>query len=239
MRVRPIILCGGEGTRLWPYSKNNIAKQFIDFGGWSLLEKTFQRINNNLYDYPIISTNKKYLKKINIYLKKFRVKKYKIVLEPCKKNTAPAILTASLIKEIPNNQPLVFFSADHLIEKTSIFNKQIIKNKMKLSDKNIFIFGVKPTSPSSEYGYFLTKKNKHNINKVYKFIEKPKLIKAKSIIKKNGYWNSGIFFIKKDSVIYNFKKYEPQIFKNCLSAVTKSKFKDNTYFLNKSSFIKY
>ena len=238
MRVRPIILCGGEGTRLWPYSKNNIAKQFIDFGGWSLLEKTFQRINNNLYDYPIISTNKKYLKKINIYLKKFRVKKYKIVLEPCKKNTAPAILTASLIKEIPNNQPLVFFSADHLIEKTSIFNKQIIKNKMKLSDKNIFIFGVKPTSPSSEYGYFLTKKNKHNINKVYKFIEKPKLIKAKSIIKKNGYWNSGIFFIKKDSVIYNFKKYEPQIFKNCLSAVTKSKFKDNTYFLNKSSFIK-
>ena len=238
MKVRPIILCGGEGTRLWPHSKNNIAKQFIDFGGWSLLGKTLQRIDNNIYDYPIISTNINYLKKIIIYLKKFKIKKYKIVLEPCKKNTAPAILTASLIKEIPNNQPLVFFSADHLIEKTTIFNKAIIKNKIKLSDKNIFIFGVKPTSPSSEYGYFLTKRNKHHINKVYKFIEKPKLAKAKNIIKKNGCWNSGIFFIRKKSVIYNFKKYQPKIFKNCFAAISKSKLKNNTYYLSKSLFIK-
>ena len=109
MKVRPIILCGGEGSRLWPNSRNNLAKQFIDFGGWSLLEKSLQRINSKIYDYPIISTNKKYLKKINICLKKLKIKKYKIVLEPAKRNTAPAILAASLIEEIPNSQPLVFF----------------------------------------------------------------------------------------------------------------------------------
>jgi len=49
MKIRPVILCGGAGTRLWPNLKNTQAKQFIDFGGWSLLQKAFERINNNSY----------------------------------------------------------------------------------------------------------------------------------------------------------------------------------------------
>ena len=53
----------------------------------------------------------------------------------------------------------MFFTADHLIEKMSVFNKAINKNKSNLTDQNIFIFGIKPTSPSSEYGYFVTKKD--------------------------------------------------------------------------------
>jgi mannose-1-phosphate guanylyltransferase/mannose-6-phosphate isomerase len=238
MKIRPVILCGGAGTRLWSQSKNNLAKQFIDFGGWSLLEKTLERIKGSTFDYPIISTNTKYLKLVKSYLKKFKVKNYKIVLEPSKRNTAPAILASSLIKEIPNEQPLMFFSADHLIEKTSTFNKTINNNKTNLTDQNIFIFGIKPTSPSSEYGYFLTKKVKGNINKVSKFIEKPKESIAKQVIKKRGYWNSGMFFLRKDSIINNFKKYQPIMYKNCVNAVSKARLKDNTYHLNKTSFDK-
>jgi len=238
MKIRPVILCGGSGTRLWPQSKNNFAKQFIDFGGWSLLEKTLERVKGPAFDYPIISTNAIYLKFVIIFLKKSKVKKYKIVLEPSKRNTAPAILASALIKDIPNKQPLMFFTADHLIEKESILNKAIIKNKVNLTDQNIFIFGIKPTAASSEYGYFLTKKVKGNINKVTKFIEKPNEKKAKQIIKKKGYWNSGMFFLRKDSIINNFKKYQPGIYKNCLNAVTKAKLKENTYFLNKASFEK-
>ena len=238
MKIRPVILCGGSGTRLWPQSNNNLAKQFIDFGGWSLLEKTLERVKGATFDYPIISTNIKYLKFVKKYLKKFKVKKYKILLEPSKRNTAPAILAAALIKDIPNEQPLIFFAADHLIEKTSIFNKAINKNKINLTDQNIFIFGIKPTSPSSEYGYFITRKIKRNINKVTRFIEKPKAAKAKQVIKQKGYWNSGMFFLRKDSIINNFKKYQPIIYKNCVNAVSKSKIKNNTYYLNKSSFEK-
>ena len=238
MKIRPIILCGGAGTRLWSQSKNNLAKQFIDFGGWSLLEKTLERVKSPTFDYPIISTNAKYLKLVKSYLKKFKVKNYKIVLEPSKRNTAPAILASALIKDIPNKQSLMFFAADHLIEKTSIFNKAIIKNKANLTDQNIFIFGIKPTSPSSEYGYFLTKKVRGNINKVTKFIEKPKETKAKQVIKQKGYWNSGMFFLRKDSIINNFKKYQPTIYKNCVNAVSKSKLEDNTYYLNKAFFEK-
>ena len=238
MKIRPIILCGGAGTRLWPNSKNNLAKQFIDFGGWSLLEKTLERVKSPTFDYPIISTNAKYLKLVKSYLKKFKVKNYKIVLEPSKRNTAPAILASALIKDIPNKQPLMFFAADHLVEKASIFNKAINKNKDNLTDQNIFIFGIKPTTPSSEYGYFLTKKVNVNINKVTKFIEKPTETKAKQIIKQKGYWNSGMFFLRKDSIINNFKKYQPTIYKNCVSAVSRARLKDNTYYLNKTSFEK-
>ena len=238
MKIRPVILCGGAGTRLWPQAKNNQVKQFIDFGGWSLLEKTLYRVKGTTFDYPIISTNFKYLKKVRSYLKKFKFKKYKIILEPAKKNTAPAILSSALIKDIPSQQPLMFLPADHLIEKVSLFNKAINKNKHHLTDQNIFIFGIKPNEPSSEYGYFLTKKIKANINKVTKFIEKPKKNKAKQIIKKKGYWNSGMFFIRKDSLINNFKKYQPNIYKNCLKSVSKAKLKNNTYHLNKASFLK-
>ncbi len=238
MKIRPVILCGGAGTRLWPNSKNHQAKQFIDFGNWTLLGKTLERTKASIYDSPIISTNKKYLKQVKQHLRKYKISKYKIVVEPAKRNTAPAILSTALIKDIPENQPLMFFTADHLIEKMSIFNKAINKNKSNLNEENLFVFGIKPKSPTSDYGYFLTKKIKGNIIKVTRFIEKPKEAKAKQIIKNKGYWNSGMFYLRKDSIINNFKKYQPKTYRNCVNSVNKAKYKSNTYYLNKASFIK-
>ena len=238
MKIRPIILCGGSGSRLWSNKKNFQAKQFIDFGNWTLLGKTLERTKKPIFDSPIIITNLKYLKQIKIHLKKHKIKKYKIVLEPVKKNTGPAILSAALIKDIPHNQSLLFLSADHLIEKENVFYAEIKKNKQHLTDKNIFIFGIKPTSPSSKYGYFTTKKNKKKIHQVLKFIEKPDQKKAKKIIKHRGYWNSGMFFLRKESIIYNFKKHQFRTYNNCLKAVAKSKYRKNTYYLNKPAFSK-
>ena len=238
MKIRPVILCGGSGTRLWPNSKKHQAKQFIDFGGWTLLGKTLERIKGSLFDTPIISTNSKYLKDIKKYLKKYKINKYKIILEPSKKNTGPAILASALIKDIPKKQPMIFLTADHLIEKVGKFNKEIKKNKKYLTDKNIFIFGIKPNIPSDQFGYFITKKVKKKLNKVTRFIEKPKHFNAKKIIKKGGYWNSGMFFLRKDSIINNFKKYQKNIYRNTLIAVKKSTFKNNIYYLSKSAFFK-
>ena len=204
MKIRPVILCGGAGTRLWPKAKKHQAKQFIDFGNWTLLGKTLERVKTSLFDAPIISTNAKYLKQVKQHLKKHKIRKFKIILEPAKKNTAPAILSTALIKDIPSEQPLIFLAADHLIEKVALFNKAIKKNQNRLTQNNIFIFGIKPTMPSSEFGYFLTRNIQGN-NKVTRFIEKPKKAKAKQIISKKGYWNSGMFFIRKDSIINNFK----------------------------------
>ena len=237
MKIRPVILCGGAGTRLWPKKSNHQAKQFIDFGGWTLFGKTLDRIKGSLYDYPIISTNLKYIKDIKKILNKHKIKKYKIVLEPTKKNTGPAILSSGLIKDIPDKQPIIFLSADHLIEKFNKFNLEIKKNVKFLSNHNIFIFGIKPSTPSDQFGYFITKRRK-KLNAVSKFLEKPSEEKAKRIIRNGGYWNSGIFFLRKDSLIHNFKKYQKNIYQNSLKAINKSKLKKNIYFLNKKAFDK-
>ena len=238
MKIKPVILCGGAGTRLWPKSKKNLPKQFIDWGGWTLFGKTLQRIKSPIFDYPIITTNSAYLNLVKKYLLKLKIKKYRIILEPFKKNTAPAILSSALLKEVPYNQSMIFFTSDNLIGKINQFNKSIYSHKKYLSDNNIFIFGIKPTSPSSEYGYFITKKISKNLNKVDRFIEKPNQNKVKIIVKKNGYMNSGIFFARKDSIIKSFKKFQPKIFKYCVDAVGKSKIYKNAYYLNKTSFKK-
>ena len=238
MKIRPVILCGGSGTRLWPNLKKHQAKQFIDFGGWTLFGKTLERIKGSIFDAPIISTNSQYFKEIKKHLKKHKIKKYKIILEPTKKNTGPAILASALIKDIPAKQPMIFLTSDHLIEKVSKFNYQIKKNKKFLTDKNIFIFGIKPGMPSDQFGYLITKKDTKNLNKVIKFIEKPKLFIAKKIIKKGGYWNSGMFFLRKESIINNFKKLQKNIYQNTSLAVKKSIIKKNIYYLNKREFNK-
>ena len=238
MKIKPVILCGGAGTRLWPKSKKNLPKQFVDWGGWTLFGKTLDRIKNPIFDYPIITTNSSYLKLVKKFLNKKKVKKYKIILEPYKKNTAPAILASALLEDISPDQPLIFFSSDNLIDSVSKFNKSISKNKKYLSNDNIFIFGIKPISPSSEYGYFLSKKVSSNINKIKSFIEKPNKNKVKIIIKKRGYMNSGMFFMRKDSIIYNFKKYQKNLYNLCKASVEKAKVSNNIYYLNKHSFKK-
>ena len=109
MKIKPVILCGGAGTRLWPKSKKNQAKQFIDFGGWTLFQKTIERIKDSIYDKPIISTNISYLKSVKFFLKKYKIKKYKIILEPYKKNTAAAIISSALLKDVSLKQPMIFY----------------------------------------------------------------------------------------------------------------------------------
>ena len=165
-----------------------------------------------------------------------KIKKYKIILEPLKKNTAPAILMPALIKDINSKQSFVFFSSDNLMDNVKEFNQSLITHKNYLNDENIFIFGIKSKSPSSEYGYFITKKTSHKLNKVHKFIEKPNKNKIKIIIKNKGYMNSGMFFIRKDSIIKNFKKYQKNMFDHCSNSLIKSKRYKNVYFLNKKHF---
>ena len=81
MKIRPVNLCRGAGTRLWPNAKNHQAKQFIDFGNWTLLGKTLERVKAPLFDEPIISTNSKYLKQVKKHLKKHKIGKFKITAQ--------------------------------------------------------------------------------------------------------------------------------------------------------------
>jgi len=238
MKIKPVILCGGSGTRLFPNFKKNPSKQFIDFGGWTLFEKTLDRINVSIFDSPIISTNKIYLNLVLKALKKKKIYKYKILLEPSKKNTAAAIISSSLLDDIKINQPIVFLPSDHFIPQNEKFNKILNYNLKYLSNKNIFIFGIKPSSPRSDYGYLLFKKINKNINKVLNFVEKPKKNKAIKLIKKNALWNSGIVLARKDSIINNAKIYQKNLFNHCLKSLARINQNRNVFTLNKRFFDK-
>ena len=238
MKIKPVILCGGSGSRLFPGFKNVPSKQFIDFGGWSLIEKTLDRIKDKIFDPPIISTNKNYINLVTKALKKRGIAKYKILLEPSKKNTAAAIISSAMLDDIKLNQPILFLPSDHFIQQKEIFNKILYSNLKKLHNKNIFIFGIKPKIPRSDYGYLINKKTNKNINKVINFIEKPKKILATKLIKKKALWNSGIVLARKDSVISNAKRYQKNLFTHCLKSFNKVDQKKKIIRLNKIFFDK-
>ncbi len=245
MKIRPVILCGGAGTRLWPETKHNTPKQFIDFGGWCLFDKTLERIKSNIYTHPTIVTNEKYFNIVKKFLLKHKFKFCDIILEPIKKNTGPAI-ALSLGNSIVS-QPTVIFPSDHLIEDFKNFNKKLQSYKKLLRQKNswnkkdIFIFGIKPEYPSTQYGYFLTKKKINGKNLISKFIEKPKLQIAKKIINRGGYWNSGILFATNEA-FYNSFMYSDVNLDFCFHSLDKGKEKSvkNAYvsLANKKIFSK-
>lgn len=202
MKIKPIILCGGEGTRLWPESRKKHPKQFIKINGKSLLKHAIDRVTGVNFDPITICSNANFLDQIkeetkNIYCK--------IYVEPAKKNTAAAILAAVNDDDLTFYQPVLIISSDHIIEKKIVFQKQIKKLSNNLDMHKIFIFGVKPHYPETGYGYLYSKKINKNFNKVDKFIEKPNLNRAKKLIKNNNYlWNSGMFLSNKSALLNEF-----------------------------------
>ena len=238
MKIKPVILCGGSGTRLFPNFKNAPSKQFIDFGGWTLFEKTLDRIKAKIFDTPIISTNKIYVNLVLKALRKKKISKYKIVLEPSKKNTAAAIISSSLLSEIKLNQPILFLPSDHFMPRKEIFNKILYLNLKNLNSKNIFIFGIKAKIPKSDYGYLLNKKINKRINKVTNFIEKPKKILAIRLIKRKALWNSGIVLARKDSIINNAKIHQKNLFNYCSKSLNSVSQNKKIVSLDKKSFDK-
>ena len=202
MKIKPIILCGGEGTRLWPESRKKHPKQFIKINGKSLLKHAIDRVTGVNFDPITICSNANFLDQIKEETKNINCKIY---VEPAKKNTAAAILAAVNDDDLTFYQPVLIISSDHIIEKKKVFQKQIMKLSNNLDMYKIFIFGVKPDYPETGYGYLYSKKFNKNFNKVYKFIEKPNFNRAKKLIKNNNYlWNSGMFLSNKSALLNEF-----------------------------------
>ena len=235
MKILPVIICGGAGTRLFPEGKDNLPKQFVDFGNWNMFQKTLERINSSIYLPPIISTNAKYLSLVKKHLNKYKIKKYHIVLEPFKKNTAPAILSTVLLTNIKASQPMIFLPSDQLIENKIKFNSAVKKYSNKINYKDIFIFGIKPKEPSDQYGYFIRKNNSIEVSN---FIEKPNKKTAKKLMKKNALWNAGIFLSTKETLVHHYLSNQKKMFSHCLNSVQKSIIKNSCIYLEKKSFSK-
>jgi len=196
-KLRPIILAGGSGKRLWPLSTKEKPKQFISFfGEYSLFDLTLQRTNKeSLFKKPIIVTSEKYIKYVEESLERTGVDPELIILEPESKNTFPAISLAVMLASLKNKNEIFFVApSDHYISKNKEFYNSCLIAKNKAEEGVLMLFGVKPEMPSPEYGYILCKNSDVPISEVENFFEKPDINQAKEMLKRNHVsWNAGMF----------------------------------------------
>lgn len=200
-----LILCGGRSLRLWPLSEYK-SKNFIDIFGFSPLEITIKRFlkitpKENIF---LIANQaeKKDLSKIKL------IKKANIILEPDSKNTAAAILYAvNRFKNNPKNVAIIS-PVDHFIKKEKEFYLALRTAIKAAKQGYISTLGIKPTSATPHFGYIQpSKRIMKGAFSVSKFIEKPSVQKAKKLIKKGCFYNSGMFIASVGVLDEEYKKY--------------------------------
>ena len=211
-----IILAGGRGKRLWPSSRMERPKQFLDFFGTgkSLLQQTFERFNKVVpTENILIVTNELYANLVQEQLPLLHPSQ--ILLEPSRRNTAPCIAWASYhIRAINPNANIVVAPSDHLILKEDEF-PTAIRNGLEFADKNdkLLTLGIRPNRPETGYGYIqIAQKEGENLYKVKTFTEKPELELAKVFVASGEfYWNSGLFIWNVNSIIKALEKHLPDV----------------------------
>ena len=211
-----VIMSGGVGSRFWPFSKEEKPKQFLDFFGTgrSLLQSTFDRFRKivpveNIY----VVTNDAYAQMTKAQLPE--LKDNQILLEPMRRNTAPAIAFATYrIRAVDPEANIIVAPSDHLILKEEQFIDDIRKGLDFVAKHPVlFTLGIKPSRPETGYGYIQISNEKlDGIRKVKTFTEKPNLELAMKFLSSGEFvWNSGIFLWNVNSILDAFSKYLPDI----------------------------
>ena len=209
--MKCVILAGGRGDSLWPLSRKNYPKQFMNIKeGRSLLQETVVR-NMPFCDEFIIVTKEAYRNIVNGQMKAFQSLKYRVILEGNSKGTAAAIMLGSMLY---NQSELIFtVTADNLIE-GSEYKDAIIEAKELAKEGNIVSIGIKPGKANVNYGYILRQEQN-----VLKFIEKIKLGDEQNFGYDDGFlWNSGMLIYRAGDMLNAAKEYAPELYNTCRSA---------------------
>lgn len=205
-KIINVILSGGSGTRLWPLSRKNKPKQFLQiFGEESLFQHTVKR-NQALVDDFLLITNKDQVLQAKDQIKELLFNFSNFIIEPVGRNTAPAIALASFALD---SEDILFVTpCDHMISDKESY-KKAVKRAVKLAQENSLVtFGIKPDRPDTGFGYIENKKED-----VIGFREKPDLKTAKSFFESGNFlWNSGMFCFKAGVFLEELKKYSSDIF---------------------------
>ncbi|NND77577.1 MAG: mannose-1-phosphate guanylyltransferase [Flavobacteriales bacterium] len=196
-----VIMAGGIGSRFWPMSRSSFPKQFHDILGLgkSLIQMTFERLSKVCPPENIlIVTNKAYFDLVKEQIPE--IQDHRILLEPCKRNTAPCIAYANFnIAAECKDANIIVAPSDHLILNEDEFVKTIeLAFESAENTSSLVTLGIKPSRPDTGYGYIEFEKGENNdvrsVHAVEQFREKPDAGTAKTFLEKgNFYWNSGIF----------------------------------------------
>lgn len=211
-----LILAGGGGTRLWPLSRQEFPKQFLHFGdSISLLQKTVLRfVKRPFVESLSICTNARYENLVKQQLAKIDSEgKINIIVEPCRRNTAPAIAYA--IRHLPaQTGSVLVLPADHLIEPESVLVRYLEMAEEILKQEQMVIFGIRPNKPETGFGYIqLGEKWDYLTYKVKRFVEKPNRSLAESYLASGDfYWNAGMFAFSISLFWKSLAEHAPEIY---------------------------
>lgn len=242
--IRPVIMSGGSGTRMWPISRRAQPKQFHRFSSeHSLFQKTLLRLmeRDSAFSAPIILGAADHETIIRRELEDIDIAPARLIMEPMAKNTAPAI--AALAYACEQSQPgdiLAVLPADHVIADAGSFADSLIEGAQYADNGHIVTFGVKPTRAETGYGYIHSGKALgDSAYSVAAFKEKPDLATAEDYLASGDYsWNAGIFMFRSDVLIAEIEKFRPQIAEAAAAAVKQGSMEKDKLLLNADIFDK-
>lgn len=240
--VKPVILSGGSGTRLWPLSRQLYPKQLLPLvGDQTLLQNTITRLENfpNVSDTVTVICNDDHRFLVAEQLREINVKADALLLEPVGRNTAPALTLAALAnKDAGHDDVLLVMPADHVIQDTQSFQQILTEGSKLASDDMLVTFGIVPTKAETGYGYI--KQGKAIDNESYEieqFIEKPDAETAQKYLDSGEFlWNSGMFMMKSSIWLEQIGIHSPSILSACEKAFAQGKKEFDFYRIDKDTF---
>tara|TARA_B100000900_G_scaffold415958_1_gene448125 strand:- start:7099 stop:8496 length:1398 start_codon:yes stop_codon:yes gene_type:complete len=235
MKINPVIIAGGSGTRLWPISRSGYPKQFTKIhSDYTLLQETLLRVKSKEFNDPIIVCNAEHRFLVESQAKEIRMN-VQIILEPEGKNTAPAIALATHF--IGNDKTILVMSADAYIEDNKEFLLSIKKASESLGTNTLITLGVKPSSPNVGYGYINVGEPKKRGLIINSYKEKPDLETARKYLNSNDYfWSIGIFMFQSDALLKELEIHEPDIFINTKKSIASSRLDNNFIHIEAEEF---
>ena len=220
-KILPVILCGGTGTRLWPVSREGMAKQLLPIlGDQTLLQMTLARVAGNGFGAPMV---------IGAHAVRFTIRdqveavapEARVVIEPERRDTMAAVLLAAAIAAADDpDQVLAVMPSDHLIRDASALAEAVHKAAGSVRKSGIALVGVTPTGPSTGLGYIKPGvAAKDGTSAVERFVEKPDEARAEKLIAEGCLWNAGMFCFRAGWLIEAMKEVEPEAVEQVTQAV--------------------
>ncbi|MHA7871504.1 MAG: mannose-1-phosphate guanylyltransferase/mannose-6-phosphate isomerase [Hyphococcus sp.] len=218
MKIQPVIMSGGSGTRLWPMSRAARPKQFLRLiTERTMFQETVLRVataTDDAYQNPVIIAGGRHGALIAEQLDEIGVEPAEIILEPCARNTAAvAAVAAAWVARGEEDALVLLMPADHHIADAKSFRDAVAKGAEAARDGYIVTFGIKPDHPHTGYGYIETgEKLFESVHSVAAFREKPDRETAQNYLSEGGYyWNAGIFLFSANAMLEELSTHAAEI----------------------------